>query len=301
MAALRYITIFMMSIILGGIPLSAQTPLEESISTRALVRSKDYKVLDRGVVSMRPRAYADSLSKEMVIERVGAGQDTVSYNYYNAIFGKDTLSFKERKALFTFENHGRKMLEFRSEAFPHHRYEFCIDGMAGHEWSALLESYSLTGKDERLMNNEQTCIFYALNLLFDAEGICPGPVITDDTSFTDGTQLNAFFDHFLREYMTIPCKWTDVRKAGFPKSCVLAFMNDKGEIKHAVYCREGSEYNPEGYAFFSKNGLFTPIVVDSLKPILDTYSKYSPDNRNKPVPGFAKKIVVYTVRKSVEN
>mgnify|MGYP003294602921 CR=1 FL=1 len=288
MTALKSITIFLASIILGGISLSAQTPLEESISTKAFVRKKDAKVIDRGVVSMRPRTYTDSLSKEIVIERVNSGQDTISYNYYNAIFGKDTLSFKERKPLFTFERRGQQMLEFRSEAFPHHRYEFCIDGMTEREWSDLVESYSLTGKDERLMNNEQTCIFYALNLLFDAEGICPGPIITDDTSFTDGRQLNAFFDHFLDEYMTISCKWSDVKKVNFPKSCVLAFMNDKEEIIHAVYCREGSEYNPKGYAFFSKNGLFTPIVVDSLKPILDTYSKYGS--------GSAEKIVVYTAQ-----
>lgn len=116
-----------------------------------------------------------------------------------------------------------------------------------------------TQSSELLMNNAQTCIFYALNLMFDYHKIDPSPIITRNTNFTDGHQLNAFFKHIITLETSIPCKYSVLRKTDLPDNCVLVFRNQHNEFIHAAFCQK----NQIG---------FIQRMVCSLRLLSETYA-----------------------------
>ena len=118
------------------------------------------------------------------------------------------------------------------------------------------------------MNNEKTCIFYALNLLFDANGINPAPIITRNTTFTNGEQLNAFFNHILTLKGKYSCNSRVIKKADLPDNCVLVFQNAYKQFIHAVY------YRKDIGEYYTKNGFFPPIILTSIRPITERYGRY---------------------------
>jgi len=223
-----------------------------------------------GVQSLREGAYRDSLARwfDRIEEYVPEEKDTVANRYFRALYGADTLCFHERRPEFVWEYGGRTLLEVESRLAPHQRFEVEIDGLGEAEVAALADSLRRMRTSDQLLNNSQTCIFYALNLLLDRAGVNPAPVITRNTTFTDGTQLNAFFAHFLRLQGSYPCKFRELRKAELPGDCVLVFRNAQGDYIHAVFYRADTE------EFYTKNGLFTPVIVKDIRPISERYGCY---------------------------
>ena len=223
-----------------------------------------------GVQSLHEGAYRDSLARwfDRIEEYVPEEKDTVAYRYFRAIYGADTLCFHERRAEFVWTYGGHPQLEVESRVAPHQRFLVEIDGLGEEEVAALADSLRRMRTSERLLNNSQTCIFYALNLLLDRAGVDPAPVITRNTTFTDGKQLNAFFGHFLRLQGSYPCEFKALRKAELPDDCVLVFRNAQGDYIHAVFYRADTE------EFYTKNGLFTPVIVKDIRPISERYGRY---------------------------
>lgn len=223
-----------------------------------------------GVQSMFSGSYQDSLIR--YFDKIEAyhrqTKDSIRFRYYRAIFGNDTLCYKERKDFVLDSVLGKKMLEVESRKAPYQRFEVEVSGLADSEIAALTDSMRQMKTTDVLMNNEQTCIFYALNLLFDANGINPAPIITRNTTFTDGEQLNAFFNHILTLKGSYPCKSRVIKKADLPDNCVLVFQNAYKQFIHAVY------YRKDTGEYYTKNGFFPPIILTSIRPITERYGRY---------------------------
>ncbi len=287
---------------LGGIAADAQELLpeiRETFTNDFVPQRKDRESpllmgSDRmGVQSLLDGAYRDSLVRrfDRIEEYVPEEKDTLAYRYFMAFFGRDTLCFKERRPVFSYDYNGKKMLEVESRQAPFQRFEVRIDGLGEPEVAALVDSLQRMKTSGTLMNNGQTCIFYALNLLLDRAGVDPAPVITRNTTFTDGYQLNAFFDHFLTLQATYPCEFRELKKVDLPENCVLVFRNAAGQYIHAVFYRGDTD------EFYTKNGLFTPVVVKSIRPICERYgrtdSKADPDDGRRQTK--ADTVLVYTL------
>lgn len=223
-----------------------------------------------GVQTLHKGAYRDSLMRwfERFEEYVPEEKDTAAFRYFRGIYGADTLCFHERRPVIVSYYAGRRTLEVESLLAPYQRFEVGIDGLGEEEILALVDSLQRMRTSDRLLNNSQTCIFYALNLLLDRAGINPAPVITRNTTFTDGTQLNAFFDHLLKLKGSYPCKYKELRKAELPGDCVLVFRNARAQYIHAVF------YRKDTGEFYTKNGLFTPVIVKDIRPICERYGCY---------------------------
>lgn len=223
-----------------------------------------------GVQSMFSGSYQDSLIR--YFDKIEAyhrqTKDSIRFRYYMAIFANDTLCYKERKDFVLDSVLGKKMLEVESRKAPYQRFEVEVSGLADSEIAALTDSMRQMKTTDVLMNNEQTCIFYALNLLFDANGINPAPIITRNTTFTDGEQLNAFFNHILTLKGSYPCKSRVIKKADLPDNCVLVFQNAYKQFIHAVY------YRKDTGEYYTKNGFFPPIILTSIRPITERYGRY---------------------------
>lgn len=288
-----YILISVLILSVGETAL-AQVKVEESISTKALIKRGSRKVLRTGVIDLSRGHYRDSLANYFNIQE-GTGNEAEYYTYHDAIFGQDTLSYKERRPQIRYKRSNEEMIEFTSASSPYHRYTFPVRSLSEDEILQVLEEHSEEGRDEPLMNNEQTCIFYALSLMFQSESVFSGPIITNNTTFTDGRQLNAFFDRFLERKTVIPAKWKVVRKTPFPNNSLLAFINEKGEIIHAVFCMTGTEYGVKGLLYLSKSGLFTPLMQTSLKDAIDDFSIYSSKESIARNHHYADSIAVYTI------
>ena len=145
--------------------------------------------------------------------------------------------------------------------------------MSEEEIEVLKHKMQQTQSSELLMNNAQTCIFYALNLMFDYHKIDPSPIITRNTNFTDGHQLNVFFKHIFALETSIPCKYSVLRKTDLPDNCVLVFRNQHNEFIHAAF------YQKKPNRFYTKNGLFAPVIVGNIRDITDRYSRYDTKQR----------------------
>lgn len=288
-----YILISVLILSVGETAL-AQVKVEESISTKALVKRGSRDVLRTGVIDLSRGHYRDSLVNYFTIQQ-GTGDEAEYYTYHDAIFGKNTLSYKERRPQVRYRSKDEEMIEFTSHSYPYHKYSFPVTSLSEEEILQVLEEHSEEGQDEILMNNEQTCIFYALSLMFQSESVFTDPIITNNTTFTDGRQLNAFFDRFLERKTVIPAKWKEVRKTSFQNNSVLAFINDKGEIIHAVFCMTGTEYGVNGLVYLSKSGLFTPLMQTSLKDAIDDFSIYSSIESIARNHHYADSIAIYTI------
>ena len=223
----------------------------------------------RGVELLGNGQYNDSLISrfDKIIEYFPQKKDTVSNRYYHAIFNGDTLSYSERKPVFIHTYFGHQILEVESQLAPHQRFEVRINGLDSAQIAALTDSMCHMKTSDSLLNNEQTCLFYALNCLFDANGINPAPVITRNTNFTNGYQLNAFFNHILKLKATYKCRYSVMKKADLPEQCVLVFQNSDNEYIHAVY------YRKDRNEYYSKNGFWCPIVAKNLRHIINCYKQ----------------------------
>ena len=222
-----------------------------------------------GVQSMKNAIYQDSLIRLFdKIEPYQQDKDTAVFQYYRATFGNDTLCYKERKPVIITSYKGKTTLEVESLKAPHQRFSVVIDGLTGTEISALKDSMQQMKTSDMLLNNEQTCIFYALNCLLDAHGINPAPIITRNTTFTDGYQLNAFFDHILTLKGSYPCKTKELRKMDLPDDCVLVFQNAHKEFIHAVFYRKDTK------EYYTKNGFWSPVILTDLRPVTERYGRY---------------------------
>ena len=247
-----------------------------------------------GVQSLFGGVYRDSIVR--YFDRIEAYRpqtsDTLVYRYYQAIFGQDTLCFKERRETIVRPYAGKHLLEVESLRVPYQRFEVEIDGLDADEIAALTQTMQQMKTSDILLNNSQTCIFYALNLLLDAEGVDPSPVITRNTTFVNGHQLNAFFDHILTAKCTYPCRYKVLQKADLPDRCVLVFRNARQEYIHALF------YRKDTGAFYSKNGLFPPVVLHDIRPLTTRYGRYDTPKSDLSPEGLdrlADSVVVYTL------
>lgn len=247
-----------------------------------------------GVQSLLSGAYRDSIVRyfDKIEAFCPSDKDTVVNHYYRAVFGQDTLCFRERKREIIRHYAGKPLLEVESLLAPYQRFSVEIDGLEEPAITELIRTMQQMKTADALLNNEQTCIFYALNLLLDVEGIDPAPVITRNTTFTNGHQLNAFFDHLLTEKGSYPCRYKVLQHAEFPDNCVLVFRNARHEYIHAVF------YRKDTGEFYTKNGSWAPVVLQSLRPLTERYGRYDTRARNlsrEGLDGLADTVIVYTL------
>lgn len=223
-----------------------------------------------GVQSMFGGVYRDSLTRyfDKIEEYNRQTGNSIRFRYYRAIFGKDTLCYEERKEVVIDSVMGKRMLEVESQKAPYQRFEVEISGLKESEIIALIDSMRQMKTADILMNNGQTCIFYALNLLLDFHGINPAPIITRNTTFTDEDQLNAFFDHILTQKGNYPCKYSVMKKADLPDDCVLVFQNAYKKFIHAVF------YRKDTGKYYTKNGWWPPIILNNIHPVTEAYGRY---------------------------
>lgn len=258
-------------------------------------RTENIKSLRTGVQSLAGGAYRDSVTRyfDRIEEYRSDDGDTLVYRYWRVLFGQDTLCIKERRSEIIRRYGSQQILEVESRIAPHQRFKVEIDGLTEAETDSLAGTMRQMKSSDIIMNNSQTCIFYALNLLLDAEGVDPSPVITRNTTFTNGHQLNRFFDHLLSVQSVYPCRYKAIRKAELPDRCVLVFRNARNEFIHAVFYRKATG------EFYSKNGLFAPIVIRDLRPVIASYGRYDTmrkDLSDEGLSQLADSIIVYTIK-----
>ena len=267
--ALKYLIVVLLA--LSATTLRAQQrEIRETVTNDFIPsRTETGKSRRTGVQSLACGTYRDSITRyfDMIEEYRPDNGDTLIYRYYRVLFGEDTLCIKERRSKIIRRYGRQQILEVESRIAPHQRFKVAIDGLTEAETDSLAETMRQMKSSDIIMNNSQTCIFYALNLLLDTEGIDPSPVITRNTTFTNGHQLNALFDHLLSVHSTYPCRHKAIRKADLPDRCVLVFRNARNEYIHAVF------YRKDTGEFYSKNGLFSPIVIDDIRPIISSYGR----------------------------
>lgn len=261
---------------------------------------KNAEAIRYGLEKFGTDTYKDSLINYIdTIRYIGFSEH--SYQLYQAVWGRDTLTYKVRPSIYkTFiydEQQKKKVraLEVESKIPPYIRFSAVIEGLDDKTIEALTDSMSRMNTSLSIScNNDQTCIFYALEGVLRTNGINPEPIITRNTNFKNIKELNAFFAHFFAEEKRYLCRYKAIKNASLPNNSILVFMNDYNEIIHAVFYHDG--------LYFSKNGLFVPGVFSTLKPILESYSRWDSDvsglsNEGKRLQGNT--IVVYTLNKEV--
>lgn len=213
--------------------------------------------------------------------------DTLTYRVHPKIYRGYDYDIKSKKKL--------RNLVVESQIYPFARFSVIIEGMDEAMIEVLKDSMlHMESPVPMIKNNFQTCIFYALDALFQTYGICTEPVITRNTTYTCEEELNAFFDYFLTPGASYACRYKEVKEVTFPDNCILAFYNGYNHIIHAVFYRNG--------LFYTKNGFFSPMVLPSLHSVLETYSRW-----DTPMKGLSKvgkqlksdRIVVYTLNRNL--
>lgn len=260
------------------------------------------------VVQYGVQTFGTGVCKDRLIhylDRIGYvrldSQQSATDSVFQAIWGCDTLTFRVRPKIirtFVYDKQQRKKLsslEVESRIPPYTRFSAVIEGLDETLIEALKDSMlRMESPSPILFNNSQTCIFYALDALFQKYEICTDPVITRNTSYTREEELNAFFNHFLTAGESYPCRYKDIKEVVFPDNCVLAIVDDFGHIIHAVFYSEG--------LFYSKNGMFTPVAFNSLFPIMKSYGRW--DTKVKGLSKLGKqlkgsRLVVYTINRKL--
>lgn len=255
---------------------------------------KNGKPQNMGVQNLAPKVYRDSLIRyfDKIEEYYPELNDTTIFRFYHAVFGNDTLSYKERKKEIFRSNGKNRLLEVESNVYPYQRFVTEIDGLTIVEIDSLKGEMSQRKTNDILLNNSQTCIFYAINLLLDMEGISPEPIISRNTTFTNGYQLNAFFDHLLALQDSYPCKFKVLKKAELPDRCILVFRNANNEFIHAMF------YRKDTGEYYSKNGLFSPIVTKDMHLFTTQYGRYDTKQKDltqDALDRLADTVLVYTI------
>lgn len=205
------------------------------------------------------------------------GKERNAFNRYQAIWQGDTLTYRVRPQVCkteTYDPEQKKkvqVLEVESQLSPHTRFSAIIEGLQEESIEALKDSMLRMKSDSPIsFNNNQTCIFYALEGIFRTNQVNPEPIITRNTNFCNPKELNAFFDRFFTIESKHTCRWKTCKDITLPDNCILVFLDDYNEIIHAVFYHNR--------LFYTKNGLFVPAVFSSLQPILKHYSRWDGDN-----------------------
>ncbi|MDF9829657.1 hypothetical protein [Parabacteroides sp. PF5-6] len=277
--------------------------IEIAVINREMRINTDKDILRYGVQSFGNGVYRDSLVNHLdTIRPVENYENRYENHIYQAIWGSDTLTYRVRPAQFrthTFDYEAKKKreaLEVESQIPPFHRFTAVIEGLDDAAIAALTDSMSRMKADDAplLFNNCQTCIFYALEALFETHQICTAPIITRNSNFEEMRELNAFFDRFLTVNTIYPCRFKDLKDKTFPNNSLLAFIDDNGLIMHAVFYRDGT--------FHSKNGMHPPIEVPSLKSIMQAYGRWDSKKSGLSKEGkamLAHELMVYTVNEDL--
>ena len=99
-------------------------------------------------------------------------------------------------------------------------------------------------------------------------------------------ELAAFFEHFLKHTADYPCHYKKVKDVSFPDNSVIVIVNGYNEIIHAVFYHDG--------LFHTKNGLLSPFVYSTIRPILKGYG--SKDNPGKDLSKTGKLMLGQTLK-----
>lgn len=262
--------------------------------------SEEKHVLYHGVQTFGNGIYTDSLINYIdTIYHIDS--DKQDYLVYKAVWNNDTLTYRTRPSIvreymYDYKNKKKaKGLEVESRIPPYNRFSAIIEGLDESQITALTDSMlKMKSSTPVLLNNYQTCIFYALEALFRSNHIYPEPIITRNTTFRQGEELNAFFDYFLTKGDTYQCRYKEIKKKTFPDNCVLAFFDDYGNIIHAVFHENG--------VFHTKNGMFAPIAYSTLKSVMESYGRW--DTKHSGLNKMGKRmkghqLAVYTLNKEL--
>lgn len=279
---------------------TALPPIKTSNFYEDKLLQRDVEAVRYGLEKFGTDVYKDSLVNYIDTIKF-LGVNSSSYYLYQAIWGKDTLTYRYRPSIYkkyTYDQQLKKkvqVLQVESKIPPYTLFTAVIDGL-NDETIELLKDSMLRMKSPTATtcNNDQTCIFYALEGIFKTSGINPKPIISHNTNFSKISELNPFFAHFFTVENKYECRYKAIKKVSFPNNCILAFMNDYNEMIHAVFYYDG--------LFFSKNGLFVPGAFSTLKPILESYSRWDGNTSGLNKEGKrlqGNTIVVYTLNKAI--
>lgn len=220
---------------------------------------------------------------------------------YKAVWGNDTLTYRNHPHIirtYTYdpkEKRKRDVLEVESQIPPFSRFSVVIEGLDETTISALTDSMlRMKSPTPILLNNYQTCIFYALDALFRSNRINPDPIITRNTTFEHVEELKAFFNHFLTITNIYQCRYKELKDKTFPENSILALLDDYGNIIHAVFYQNG--------LFHTKNGMSAPIVLSTIKPVLETYGRWDTKHPNLSKTGKrmqGNSLTVYTLNREL--
>lgn len=285
--------------------LQAQTTVIPKIKTSKLyddqLLQKEEGVVRYGVEIFGSGTYKDSLINyiDTIIDL--HRNDGSLYDRYQAVWRKDTLTYRVRPQVCrteTYDYEQKKkvqILEVESQLPPYTCFSVETEGLEESTIQILKDSMLRMRSDSPVaFNNDQTCIFYALEGIFRTNQVDPRPIITRNTNFCEPKELNAFFDYFFVAESKYDCRWKALKKVSLPNNCILAFLNDYNEIIHAVFYHDN--------LFYTKNGLFVPAVYSSLKPILKHYSRWDGEvselnKTGKRLQGHS--IIIYTLSKAL--
>lgn len=276
--------------------------IEMAIINREIMLDTGKHILRYGCETFGDGVYRDSLVNYMdTIRPLAAYEPRYENQIYQAVWGADSLIYRVRPAQFrthTYNKETRKKseaVEVESQIPPYHRFTAITEGMDEVAIAALTDSMRRMKADSPILfNNCQTCIFYALEAFFKTHRICPEPIITRNSNFEKMPELNAFFDYFLTAGETYVCRYKEVKNKSFRDNSVLAFIDDNGFIIHAVFYREG--------LFYTKNGMHPPVVMNSIKPIMQAYGRWDTKKSGLSAEGkkmLAQRLVVYTLNEAV--
>lgn len=223
-----------------------------------------------GIVPFGNGIYTDSLTNylDTIIQVKAPTEKERAIN--QAIYGKDTLTYKQipliwRTIIYDSKDKKRFLsIDVESKIPPYTRFVANIEGLNENEITVLKDSMlRMKSPKDTLMNASQTCVFYALEAIFNIHGIYTSPVITRNTTYNNPKELIPFFEHFLKRGDDYPCHYKKVKDLIFPNNSVLVIINGYGEIIHAFF-----HHNNE---FYSKNGRFSLERHHNIHRILQGY------------------------------
>ena len=269
----------------------------------SLIFIREKEALRYGVETFGDGLYVDSLIHylDTICHVEPQVDNSVSDSIFQAVWNNDTLTYRVRSKIYRgydYDSKSKKKLRnlvVESRIYPFARFSACIEKLDEAMIEVLKDSMlRMECPLPMLKNNYQTCIFYALDALFQTYGIYTEPVITRNTTYRREEELNAFFDYFLTSTASYPCRYKEIKNVTFPDNCILAFYNGYNHIIHAVFYRDG--------LFYTKNGLFSPMVLSTLHPVLKSYSRWDTSLKGLSKVGKqlkSDKIVVYTLNKNL--
>lgn len=261
-------------------------------------------IVSLGVTSFDKEIYHDSLIHyiDTIITNI-FDTDNVNIRYKAVWNNDDTISYRERQKVIEYTSidyHTKeriRILEVESLSPPHERHSIKIDGLSTCEITLLRDSMLyIPASNNNLRNNEQTCIFYALEAIFKNNFIDPEAIINRNSNCNNFDELNKFVDYFFVFNATNICRWKEIKKVEFPNNTLLVIKDAHNRFIHAVYYCDG--------LFHSKNGFSIPAAYSSIKPIIDIYSRWGERKGELSKDGillWGNKIDVYSINRNIFN